>query len=135
MIRRPPRSTLFPYTTLFRSRRRSSAGDNRSGVCSCRQADCTPVVADGREKAEKLAASSGKSGPSSGGSRREWKGFILSGSALKPGGASQKTQRGNDRVLTPSLPIGLLLLLFATTDSMTSSLSASCPERRHDYVE
>src|SRR5260370_26930414 len=26
MIRRPPRSTLFPYTTLFRSRSRSSAG-------------------------------------------------------------------------------------------------------------
>src|SRR3712207_6902551 len=25
MIRRPPRSTLFPYTTLFRSRRRSAA--------------------------------------------------------------------------------------------------------------
>src|SRR2546421_9146381 len=25
MIRRPPRSTLFPYTTLFRSRRRESA--------------------------------------------------------------------------------------------------------------
>src|SRR5437868_11641828 len=25
MIRRPPRSTLFPYTTLFRSRRFSSA--------------------------------------------------------------------------------------------------------------
>src|SRR5256885_6688188 len=24
MIRRPPRSTLFPYTTLFRSRRRES---------------------------------------------------------------------------------------------------------------
>src|SRR3712207_7595938 len=24
MIRRPPRSTLFPYTTLFRSERRSS---------------------------------------------------------------------------------------------------------------
>src|SRR3712207_8087606 len=24
MIRRPPRSTLFPYTTLFRSRRRAS---------------------------------------------------------------------------------------------------------------
>src|SRR5258707_9469911 len=24
MIRRPPRSTLFPYTTLFRSRRRST---------------------------------------------------------------------------------------------------------------
>src|SRR5256885_8931479 len=26
MIRRPPRSTLFPYTTLFRSRRRHRAG-------------------------------------------------------------------------------------------------------------
>src|SRR2546427_9464397 len=25
MIRRPPRSTLFPYTTLFRSRHRSAA--------------------------------------------------------------------------------------------------------------
>src|SRR5688572_32298286 len=25
MIRRPPRSTLFPYTTLFRSSRRSTA--------------------------------------------------------------------------------------------------------------
>src|SRR3712207_8351970 len=25
MIRRPPRSTLFPYTTLFRSRRRQTA--------------------------------------------------------------------------------------------------------------
>src|SRR5437588_6618205 len=26
MIRRPPRSTLFPYTTLFRSHRRSCEG-------------------------------------------------------------------------------------------------------------
>src|SRR2546426_6913705 len=28
MIRRPPRSTLFPYTTLFRSSRRSQAAGN-----------------------------------------------------------------------------------------------------------
>src|SRR2546426_11375358 len=27
MIRRPPRSTLFPYTTLFRSRSRAGRGD------------------------------------------------------------------------------------------------------------
>src|SRR2546426_4678481 len=27
MIRRPPRSTLFPYTTLFRSRRPKEEGD------------------------------------------------------------------------------------------------------------
>src|SRR5438093_8418028 len=40
MIRRPPRSTLFPYTTLFRSRRRRPcrsacrAGSGRSGTAS-----------------------------------------------------------------------------------------------------
>src|SRR3712207_7299985 len=34
MIRRPPRSTLFPYTTLFRSgeaRHRAGEGDTRGG--------------------------------------------------------------------------------------------------------
>src|SRR3712207_7799350 len=32
MIRRPPRSTLFPYTTLFRSTAfRSAVGDDRGG--------------------------------------------------------------------------------------------------------
>src|SRR2546430_14944480 len=30
MIRRPPRSTLFPYTTLFRSRRRLKAPRRRA---------------------------------------------------------------------------------------------------------
>src|SRR2546430_11344460 len=29
MIRRPPRSTLFPYTTLFRSRRERVSGGHR----------------------------------------------------------------------------------------------------------
>src|SRR2546430_7862229 len=29
MIRRPPRSTLFPYTTLFRSRRRAPRREGR----------------------------------------------------------------------------------------------------------
>src|SRR5260221_5359085 len=29
MIRRPPRSTLFPYTTLFRSRERDGIADQR----------------------------------------------------------------------------------------------------------
>src|SRR3712207_7171821 len=33
MIRRPPRSTLFPYTTLFRSRWPRTA--DRSGSASC----------------------------------------------------------------------------------------------------
>src|SRR5258707_7001693 len=32
MIRRPPRSTLFPYTTLFRSRQRAARGQSRVGL-------------------------------------------------------------------------------------------------------
>src|SRR5438105_8107873 len=42
MIRRPPRSTLFPYTTLFRShrrRRRSDRGSRKSDLAP-RPADC-----------------------------------------------------------------------------------------------
>src|SRR2546430_9137496 len=31
MIRRPPRSTLFPYTTLFRSPDRNDRGDDAGG--------------------------------------------------------------------------------------------------------
>src|SRR2546429_4834271 len=34
MIRRPPRSTLFPYTTLFRSRRRDRSGRPIEGVAA-----------------------------------------------------------------------------------------------------
>src|SRR5688572_31061518 len=32
MIRRPPRSTLFPYTTLFRSLGRGCAGDDGAAL-------------------------------------------------------------------------------------------------------
>src|SRR5215203_6481774 len=41
MIRRPPRSTLFPYTTLFRSRRPGAGGGARvlEGVDSFGQRD------------------------------------------------------------------------------------------------
>src|SRR2546430_4128819 len=35
MIRRPPRSTLFPYTTLFRSPLSPAAGER--GNCRCRR--------------------------------------------------------------------------------------------------
>src|SRR3712207_7423828 len=38
MIRRPPRSTLFPYTTLFRSRQTPSTP--RSGSSRCRRRLC-----------------------------------------------------------------------------------------------
>src|SRR3712207_9142822 len=38
MIRRPPRSTLFPYTTLFRSREHSSRNRNQRAdpIVACR---------------------------------------------------------------------------------------------------
>src|SRR3712207_8789704 len=36
MIRRPPRSTLFPYTTLFRSRRSARAPCPRDRLAACR---------------------------------------------------------------------------------------------------
>src|SRR5256885_12097419 len=40
MIRRPPRSTLFPYTTLFRSRsRRVAPGSDRHGAALCGAGD------------------------------------------------------------------------------------------------
>src|SRR2546421_10158337 len=41
MIRRPPRSTLFPYTTLFRSSRRSSRCWSR-GRRSASTRSCAP---------------------------------------------------------------------------------------------
>src|SRR6478609_11609830 len=43
MIRRPPRSTLFPYTTLFRSRtstaRRTSPTTPTAGRCGCSRSE------------------------------------------------------------------------------------------------
>src|SRR2546429_5478013 len=50
MIRRPPRSTLFPYTTLFRSR----------GLADAREQDLARVAA-GRQHARQLAARDRKS--------------------------------------------------------------------------
>src|SRR6266498_5286460 len=45
MIRRPPRSTLFPYTTLFRSRanERGELGGQvlQAGLIRVRQGDCS----------------------------------------------------------------------------------------------
>src|SRR2546426_3823617 len=47
MIRRPPRSTLFPYTTLFRSPRRDRAGSGaaarRAVGGRCRRSGTWPV--------------------------------------------------------------------------------------------
>src|SRR5258708_38338868 len=52
MIRRPPRSTLFPYTTLFRSRRHAAdRGRHRAGD-QARVARQDPAVDDDRDRSE-----------------------------------------------------------------------------------
>src|SRR5687768_17817728 len=40
MIRRPPRSTLFPYTTLFRSRVSAARRTRGDGVRRCARRPC-----------------------------------------------------------------------------------------------
>src|SRR2546427_8136728 len=48
MIRRPPRSTLFPYTTLFRSID-ATREDRRTArmVCSCANVQCEHIASAG----------------------------------------------------------------------------------------
>src|SRR2546426_9309189 len=46
MIRRPPRSTLFPYTTLFRSQAAGGVHQRHSGLARLGRRDA--VVSDGR---------------------------------------------------------------------------------------
>src|SRR5260370_18684806 len=49
MIRRPPRSTLFPYTTLFRSLAMASLGSVLQGQAPSR-IEFTPAPARGRSE-------------------------------------------------------------------------------------
>src|SRR2546422_2461570 len=63
MIRRPPRSTLFPYTTLFRSRRATTASSSHRRCC---RSSCWPwcwlcVTAGGKadRKSTRLNSSHG----------------------------------------------------------------------------
>src|SRR3712207_8476920 len=65
MIRRPPRSTLFPYTTLFRSgtARAAGCGALGDGVAEAARGEGVPDAADGRvgqgldERAEEVVTS------------------------------------------------------------------------------
>src|SRR2546422_3394522 len=57
MIRRPPRSTLFPYTTLFRSHAGRRSTERGPRCCKCRGAEAArsapcrpPHVGDGRSE-------------------------------------------------------------------------------------
>src|SRR2546430_6493524 len=44
MIRRPPRSTLFPYTTLFRSRHRAGADTTAAAAAAARRGISTHAI-------------------------------------------------------------------------------------------
>src|SRR3712207_1532458 len=56
MIRRPPRSTLFPYTTLFRSRRERGGGADDAAQRAGVLAQASREVSDtSRRAAESLA--------------------------------------------------------------------------------
>src|SRR3712207_7951269 len=70
MIRRPPRSTLFPYTTLFRSGdhrrdrqqraerpRQQPAGEQQGVLRDDHQAEVSPVIADRDRKSTRLNSS------------------------------------------------------------------------------
>src|SRR5687768_17887353 len=59
MIRRPPRSTLFPYTTLFRSRPRLAGA--RPDPAAAPDAGCAQAAAAPREP--RAAAAAGVRGP------------------------------------------------------------------------
>src|SRR2546429_7310334 len=58
MIRRPPRSTLFPYTTLFRSNPRRGAPRARSVRGARRSHDARAAPARGTEYLDRAAAMS-----------------------------------------------------------------------------
>src|SRR2546430_3282129 len=52
MIRRPPRSTLFPYTTLFRSREMAAAFPRPDGTAVSTGEGAAPVTASARARSE-----------------------------------------------------------------------------------
>src|SRR5437016_8214671 len=67
MIRRPPRSTLFPYTTLFRSRRspRAAGRFTCSSTSARRPAPaCRPHASNALRSAERRRADSSTRGRS-----------------------------------------------------------------------
>src|SRR2546422_1791001 len=59
MIRRPPRSTLFPYTTLFRSARFALAGDEVHYVLNLLVGNERALGADEDRKSTRLNSSHG----------------------------------------------------------------------------
>src|SRR3989442_15787892 len=80
MIRRPPRSTLFPYTTLF-----------RSGECVDHNGICYGLLAPLLEQGKVLAATiTGNRGPVYGGTIQAAKLKIIGGDVFSAGNFNEK---------------------------------------------
>src|SRR5256885_10377799 len=62
MIRRPPRSTLFPYTTLFRSARRRDGNERQNDIGHSRATRTERPVADGGDRDARRVRSGGGAG-------------------------------------------------------------------------
>src|SRR5690242_21299938 len=62
MLRRPPRSTLFPYTTLFRSRTRQAAGQRHGRFPGGTQRAHGEDLPGGRVRGEAAVRSGTQSG-------------------------------------------------------------------------
>src|SRR2546430_12315186 len=58
MIRRPPRSTLFPYTTLFRSPARRESSEAPSWRRACSAASCACASSRSEEHTSELQSQS-----------------------------------------------------------------------------
>src|SRR2546426_11609211 len=103
MIRRPPRSTLFPYTTLFRSPRASVFGDTRlladrvrglAGVAEARVVRRLPAVLSGGLRGGEPAALVG-------GPRGAGRGLVAGGGAGRPLAFRMGRGRGGGRGRNP----------------------------------
>src|SRR3712207_9396239 len=108
MIRRPPRSTLFPYTTLFRSLVRQAEAvmptERRCGTTT----PCASKAAAERTTAPRLRGSVTPSIATTSGGRAEWRGRSgrAAGGADWYGGPRRADPRGRRPVGTP-LELGL----------------------------
>src|SRR5258708_13356676 len=93
MIRRPPRSTLFPYTTLFRSRRSTARAYSPAG---CRRASAPPCTRPRSSRARRASSSA-----------RAWSG-------------SARSEEHTSELQSPDHLVCLLLLEKKTSTSQLS---------------
>src|SRR5256885_6868227 len=105
MIRRPPRSTLFPYTTLFRSEGVEGGETDHAGLGGALQL--------GDESGSAFAAASDKRDGESAAHPRiaipcERRGEVGRGGAVRNGGEMARRLRAAFRIGRGQLPQGLL---------------------------